>query len=211
MSDKSECMKTGAEEIIGHNGFIKQNLGWDAVTLEEAVYQAVGAASVCWSDGTNGVFEDGKARNVAEQLLERIKQEVTEFSAEVDAQPKEWVERQEEERRAWAINSAIEYARHTGNPVSLTGLAEQIVDFVKGPETVDPDLHDQDSVDLFYVLYAEHAEPGLEYLRNAGGNLLAIPIPEEVQEAAEQLLDKMTKNGIRLRPGKTIDEVLAED
>lgn len=42
-------------------------------TLTAAVYQAVGAASVCWENmsGT-GVFDDVRAREVAERLLRFI-------------------------------------------------------------------------------------------------------------------------------------------
>jgi ABC-type thiamine transport system substrate-binding protein len=42
-----------------------------ATTVESAVYQAIGAGSTCWEnlEGT-GVFNDTKAREVAEELLE---------------------------------------------------------------------------------------------------------------------------------------------
>jgi hypothetical protein len=40
------------------------------LTIESAVFQALGAASVCWSDmsGT-GVFEDQRAKEIGETLL----------------------------------------------------------------------------------------------------------------------------------------------
>lgn len=43
------------------------------LSMSAAVYQAIGAASVCWSDmkGT-GVFEDRKARDIANALLDFI-------------------------------------------------------------------------------------------------------------------------------------------
>lgn len=45
-----------------------------AKSMDEAVHLAVGAASVCWEsmEGT-GVFQDDRAREIAEALLERIK------------------------------------------------------------------------------------------------------------------------------------------
>jgi hypothetical protein len=43
-------------------------------TLTEAVYQTVGAASVCWeSMSGTGVFQDHQAREVADDLLDWIK------------------------------------------------------------------------------------------------------------------------------------------
>jgi hypothetical protein len=47
----------------------------DAENLTEAVYMAVGAASVCWEDmsGT-GVFRDDRASQVAEDLLKYIRE-----------------------------------------------------------------------------------------------------------------------------------------
>lgn len=46
----------------------------EASTLEEAVYQTVGHASVCWENmsGT-GVFQDDEARKAAENLLSWIR------------------------------------------------------------------------------------------------------------------------------------------
>jgi len=43
----------------------------DAKTSQEAVFQAIGAASVCWEhmDGT-GVFDSDKAKEIGEELME---------------------------------------------------------------------------------------------------------------------------------------------
>lgn len=48
----------------------------DADTIEAAVYQALGAASVCWDsmEGT-GVFHSDEAKAIAEELLARIRAE----------------------------------------------------------------------------------------------------------------------------------------
>lgn len=44
-------------------------------SLEQAVYECIGAASVCWEhmEGS-GVFQDDRARDIAEQLLHRIRE-----------------------------------------------------------------------------------------------------------------------------------------
>lgn len=47
----------------------------DALTVEQLIYQAVGAASVCWENpGGAGIFDDGKARGVADDALARLKE-----------------------------------------------------------------------------------------------------------------------------------------
>lgn len=44
------------------------------LTLQAAVYQAIGAASVCWEHMTGtGIYDDGRAVEIAEALLERIR------------------------------------------------------------------------------------------------------------------------------------------
>ena len=45
----------------------------DVKTLDEAVLQVVGYASVCWD--SDGVFESEKAKAIAEELLEGIREE----------------------------------------------------------------------------------------------------------------------------------------
>lgn len=50
------------------------NFGFNEMELEEAVYHAVGAASVCWSGAYgSGIFNDRRATAITEQLLERIR------------------------------------------------------------------------------------------------------------------------------------------
>lgn len=51
---------------------------FEGKTLETCVYEALGAASVCWEpmDGS-GVFQSERAQAIGEQLLERIRSEYT--------------------------------------------------------------------------------------------------------------------------------------
>lgn len=47
----------------------------DAATVEQLVYQIVGAGSTCWQGGTGeAVFDDVLAREVAEDGLRRLRQ-----------------------------------------------------------------------------------------------------------------------------------------
>lgn len=132
---------------------------------------------------------------------------------------KEWVERQEEERRAWAVNTAVEYARgRQGVRVNLVGLARDIEEFVIGPEKEDPDLHDQDALDQFFVLYAEDAAAGIEFMSECFVQdeekrqyvPFEGPTDEQVNQAAENLLDKMSKAGVRLKNGEKFERLLNE-
>jgi hypothetical protein len=41
--------------------------------LERAVYQAIGAASMCWSEPPDGVFDSERAEQIGKQLLLQIK------------------------------------------------------------------------------------------------------------------------------------------
>lgn len=43
-----------------------------AETLEEAVFQAIGTASVCWSETPKGVFQSDLAKSVGEGLIKWI-------------------------------------------------------------------------------------------------------------------------------------------
>jgi len=40
--------------------------------LEEAVFQALGEASMCWSETPSGVFEDVRAMEIGNQLIETL-------------------------------------------------------------------------------------------------------------------------------------------
>lgn len=43
-------------------------------SIEEVIYQAVGAGSMCWENMSNtGVFQDQQARQVAQDALEEIR------------------------------------------------------------------------------------------------------------------------------------------
>jgi len=44
----------------------------DAVTLREAVFMALGMASMCWDPTPVGVFESGKAAAIGEALMTAI-------------------------------------------------------------------------------------------------------------------------------------------
>lgn len=117
-------------------------------------------------------------------------------SPETEA-PKEWIERQEEERRAWAIGEAVRYLRELpGTGEELVNVAAEIEKFVKGSQE-DPDLHDQDALDNVAVSVAKvlgWTEP-----------------PETEAEGADRtrILDTIelecTKAGVRFKNGKVLD------
>lgn len=44
-----------------------------SLSIESAVYQALGFASTCWQEGTNGVFQEDQASAAARALLELIR------------------------------------------------------------------------------------------------------------------------------------------
>jgi hypothetical protein len=46
--------------------------GRERVTLEEAVFQALGAASMCWSETPKGTFDSTRAKEIGDALLEVI-------------------------------------------------------------------------------------------------------------------------------------------
>lgn len=48
--------------------------------IEQAVYEALGAASVCWTD--EGVFDSDRAKAIGEDLMYRIVQEVEQARAD---------------------------------------------------------------------------------------------------------------------------------
>lgn len=192
-----ESMSHGAQDVIGSMGFNKTDFGWSGQSIEEVVYQAVGAASVCWSDTPHGVFEDGKARNVAEQLLSRIREEIGSEDLECNTlaeQPKEWIERQQEERRAWAIGEAVRVVREwPDGGETLIPLAEKIEAFVKKGTDEESDLNDVAATDTFYMVAAEMFFDGVE-------------MTEEQNEILIALVDKLAKHGVRLKDGAWAEE-----
>lgn len=46
------------------------------VPLDQAIREALGAASVAWSDGTRGEFQEARVRQIAEALEDRVAQEI---------------------------------------------------------------------------------------------------------------------------------------
>lgn len=143
-----------------------------------------------------------------EGILFREREEETDekFDAELctTEEPREWIERQEEERRAWAIGEAIRVIREadTWDVEALIETAKSIEAFVKGPQE-DPDLHDQDALDAVYTFYAEDAKAGVEYLGSLGVHQ---PTAEEIEQAATNLIDKLTKAGVRFKRGQVITD-----
>jgi hypothetical protein len=49
----------------------------DPKTLEEAVFQSIGEASVCWEDVPTGVFDSTRAKRVGDELMAFIKKQRT--------------------------------------------------------------------------------------------------------------------------------------
>lgn len=45
------------------------------ISLASAVFQALGAASVCWSNPPTGIFESDRAKEIGEKLIEFIENE----------------------------------------------------------------------------------------------------------------------------------------
>jgi hypothetical protein len=43
------------------------------MTIEELVGQAIGEASMCWSEPPKGVFDASKAEEIAERLMDDIR------------------------------------------------------------------------------------------------------------------------------------------
>jgi hypothetical protein len=53
------------------------------LTLEEAVYQAIGAASMCWEDVAKaGVFDSTRAKEIGDDLLVKVR---TLIAADIEA------------------------------------------------------------------------------------------------------------------------------
>jgi hypothetical protein len=49
------------------------NMFADCDSVEEIVFQAVGAASVCWEEAPTSVFDSTQAKQVAEDALAEIR------------------------------------------------------------------------------------------------------------------------------------------
>lgn len=51
----------------------ESNIFKDCETAEEAIFQALGAASVCWQFPEKaGIFESDRAKFIGDQLIERL-------------------------------------------------------------------------------------------------------------------------------------------
>lgn len=49
-----------------------ENMFSSAITLRDAIGEAVGAASVCWSNSPNGVFDEKQANRIVDDLVEWV-------------------------------------------------------------------------------------------------------------------------------------------
>lgn len=45
------------------------------MTIENRIYEALGEASLCWSETPKGVFDDVKAKEIGDQLVDKIYRE----------------------------------------------------------------------------------------------------------------------------------------
>lgn len=45
----------------------------EPLTLETAVFEALGAASMCWTETPTGIFDDTRASVIGHALVERIR------------------------------------------------------------------------------------------------------------------------------------------
>lgn len=54
----------------------------DAKTIEELIFQALGAASVCWDSVPSGVFDSTHAKEIGDEVVARIKQMAAEYHRE---------------------------------------------------------------------------------------------------------------------------------
>ena len=52
--------------------------------IKEAVYESLGAASMCWSETPKGVFDSTLAREIGDKLWDRIQSVISEKQKEMD-------------------------------------------------------------------------------------------------------------------------------
>lgn len=173
------------------------DMGLANLPMTEAIHLAIGAASMCWipSPG-DAVFDDQRAADVALQLKNRVQlfvQETVPTVAETDTkaeQPKEWIEQQEQERRAWAVNAAVEW-----NASDIVQTATEIVEFVKAP-IENPDLNDVQATDTFYLVMGEKIGDQEDWMAT---------MSVEVSEFLIDCVDALAKEGVRLKDGKRLE------
>lgn len=41
-------------------------------SIDEAIYQAIGEASMCWSETPKGIFDSTKAKQIADDLITKL-------------------------------------------------------------------------------------------------------------------------------------------
>lgn len=73
MTEDEKAMKAGsqqAKKVILPFEF--QTRDGEQMTIEEAVFQALGFASVCWTHTPAGVFESDRAKEAGDKLMELI-------------------------------------------------------------------------------------------------------------------------------------------
>lgn len=111
-------------------------------------------------------------------------------------QPKEWIERQEEERRAWAVGQSVEILQHADSwdQSTIIDLAKQIVNYVKGENA---DLNDVAATDAFYLIAGTRLEQFMEVVHE--------DLPEAIEEFFIDLVDELAKNGVRLKDGEKLE------
>lgn len=119
--------------------------------------------------------------------------------------PKEWIERQEEERRAWAINTSADIIKTADiwDEDSLINMAAKIEAFVKGSSDEDPDLHDQDAFDTWGLVTLELLS---EVLFQKMTPDLANEQRDYIEDRLTDLSDALTKSGVRFKTGKVIED-----
>lgn len=71
MAEPTEPTKP-AHEAITREPFSFIVRDGEELGIEEAVFQALGAASMCWSEAPHGVFDSRKAEEIGQALIQVI-------------------------------------------------------------------------------------------------------------------------------------------
>ena len=53
--------------------------------LEDIVFQGIGEASMCWSERPKGVFDSTKAARIGDEIMQAIKEEMSEKTITIEA------------------------------------------------------------------------------------------------------------------------------
>jgi hypothetical protein len=79
--DDGQQLMYPAEQLtfvpLGQEEVVSFEFTGEPLTLDTAVHEAVGAASVCWTESPQGVFDEQQARDIATKLLAFIRAERT--------------------------------------------------------------------------------------------------------------------------------------